>query len=90
MSTTPSHPLRILSLLLGLVVLTFGAPGAFAQEQLDVQEQQDAQEEGPQDTLSEGQIEQLVAPIALYPDALLSQVLMDQLLAVSTPSEFMV
>ncbi|MFA9474429.1 MAG: DUF3300 domain-containing protein, partial [Filomicrobium sp.] len=76
MSTTPSHPLRILSLLLGLVVLTFGAPGAFAQEQLDVPEQQDAQEEGPQDTLSEGQIEQLVAPIALYPDALLSQVLM--------------
>jgi hypothetical protein len=55
------------NLALGLALLFAGIGGAAAQQQ--------KQQPSP-DTLSNQQIEQLVAPIALFPDTLLSQVLM--------------
>jgi hypothetical protein len=61
------------ALALGLALLLPGLDGAVAQQQ----PQQKQQPQQPStDTLSNQQIEQLVAPIALYPDSLLSQVLM--------------
>ncbi len=76
MSITHFSPLKFFSLLLCLFVFGLAAPGAFAQEQAAAQEQQDVEEGDAEDNLSDAELEQLVAPIALYPDALLSQVLM--------------
>lgn len=51
----------------------------YAQDQLQAQQQQDqqpqAQQQNQQQRLSQQEIEQLIAPIALYPDALLAQIL---------------
>ena len=57
-------------------MFALAAPSAFAQEQAAAQAQDDVQDEDTDDKLSEAALEQLVAPIALYPDALLSQVFM--------------
>src|SRR5215207_2065843 len=46
-----------------------------AQENSPRQEQQQSQQQDQQQRLSQKEIQQLVAPIALYPDALLAQVL---------------
>jgi hypothetical protein len=57
------------SLALGVFMLALGSVGARGAEAIPAEEQQQPQ-------LSEAQLDQLVAPIALYPDPLLAQVLM--------------
>jgi hypothetical protein len=59
------------ALALGLAAAPARAPDAMAATQVQTQSQRPTDQE-----LSEGQLEQLVAPIALYPDPLLTQVLM--------------
>ena len=53
-----------------------GAWRASPKSKRQPQAQEDVQDEDADDQLSDAELEQLVAPIALYPDALLSQVLM--------------
>src|ERR1700689_273635 len=60
-----------LSLALGLAAAPARAQDATAPTQVQTQSQTPSDQK-----LSEGQLEQLVAPIALYPDPLLTQVLM--------------
>ena len=59
------------ALALGLAAAPARAQDAMAATQVQTQSQTPTDQE-----LSEGQLEQLVAPIALYPDPLLTQVLM--------------
>jgi hypothetical protein len=72
MTANFAYPLRRLVLCAAPFMLVFGLASAPARAQNAVTPAQAQTEQ----TLSKGQIEQLVAPIALYPDPLLTQVLM--------------
>jgi hypothetical protein len=63
--------MKIVVVLLTLLLAPVGSETAFAQDA-----QGDAGQEQQQQLLSAAQLDQLVAPIALYPDPLLAQVLM--------------
>ncbi|MCK9919955.1 DUF3300 domain-containing protein [Microbacteriaceae bacterium K1510] len=62
--------------LLSLIVWLGVSGVALAQDQQQPQSQQQPQQQQQQETLRPEQLDQLVAPIALYPDALLANVLM--------------
>jgi hypothetical protein len=72
MTTKFTHALRRLVLCAAPFMLVFGLASAPARAQNAAAPAQTQTDQN----LSEGQIEQLVAPIALYPDPLLTQVLM--------------
>src|SRR5688500_9246454 len=63
-------PMRFLAIVLPLTLSLLAGGGAWSQEK------QAAAGEQQQPLLDAGQLDQLVAPIALYPDPLLAQVLM--------------
>jgi Protein of unknown function (DUF3300) len=73
------HPAGTLAALIFVVLFAFSEGAVFAQEPqpsaTPAQEPQTAQEPPDTPKIPNGQLDSLVAPIALYPDPLLSQVL---------------